>query len=352
MAGKGWGTDCPVVEELHEQPRQFSFIQAVRLLELSNPRAPRVGEGTDPDTEPVRLCASADMAFSSSDVVALKPQRLDPVTGKALPPELTVGSLSLMGARGALPLPMAQWIRDRERRGDVGPRNFLDLFHHRLLALRYRAKVARRVALDPRPPEQHLVASWLFALLGLGTPGLRERNPTLPSRVLLRYAGALARRPRSMATLEAVLRDYFSVEVKGHAFEGAWLALDAEQQTRLGQSGRNQRMGEAVLGQRVWDWQARFRLTLGPLRQGQLEDFLPHGRGLEVLRELVRFVVGPSMDFHLELWVKPEEVPRARLGQARLGWNAWLPAPGREEAGRVTLSTRFTRAAAPEGRAP
>ena len=353
MAGQGWGTDDSVVEkDLFQGARRFDFFQAVRLLEMLRQGAPRPGEGSEPDEEPVRLRASMDMSFAPSEVLALS--RGEGQECKR-PPVLTVSVPGLAGARGPLPLPVSQWVRDRERRGDTGPRDFLDLFHHRLLALRYRARMARRLALEPRPPEKHMVASWLFALMGLGTAGLRGQG-VLSERVLLRYAGALARRPRSMATLEAVLRDYFGVEVKGRSFEGAWLPLDEVQRTRLGRTGRNQRLGEAVLGRRVWDWQARFRLTLGPLSRKQFESFLPGERGLAELAELVRFMVGPAQDFHLELVVEPPEVPTARLGQARLGWSSWLPTyrhddwasvavpKVRNKEGRVTLSARYTRA--------
>ncbi|HEX8441582.1 type VI secretion system baseplate subunit TssG [Archangium sp.] len=344
MAGHGWATGRPVAEALFEAGYRFDFFQAVRLLALLRPEAPRPGEGASPDEEPVRLRASVDMGFPSSDVASVTPP-----SHEGAPPELTVHFLGLAGPHGPLPLPFAQWVRDRLRQGDTGPRDFLDLFQHRLLALRYRAHQARRVGQEVGSPETHGVAGWLYALMGLGLEGMRDRRPSsLPDRALLRYAGLLARRPRSLAVLEAVVSDFFGVPARSRSFEGAWLPLDEEQQTRLGVTGHNQRLGEAVLGSRVWDQQARFVLVLGPLGRAELEDFLPGGHGLASLGELVRFVAGTSLDFDLELVVAPSEVRGTRLGDgARLGWSSWMkprPGPAPRE-GHITLTARHTRPA-------
>jgi type VI secretion system protein ImpH len=57
--------------------------------------------------------------------------------------------------------------------------------------------------------------------------------------------------------------------------------------------------------------------------------FLPESRAVRELRDLVRFCVGPVMQFDVQLVLKAEEVPWSRLGDEspagpRLGWCAWL----------------------------
>src|SRR5207253_1220382 len=120
------------------------------------------GRGVQPRQEPVRLRASVEMAFPPSDIVQVeRPSR------PGAPPELTVAFLGLGGALGPMPRPFSQLLRDRTRAGDTGLRDFLDIFHHRLLSQMYQARQLRRVWLEAGPPEAHAVARYLYSFMGL-----------------------------------------------------------------------------------------------------------------------------------------------------------------------------------------
>ena len=94
--------------------------------------------------------------------------------------------------------------------------------------------------------------------------------------------------------------------------------------------GLNNQLGvTAVLGDRVWDVQSRFRMRLGPLTYAQYCRFLPCGDGLEPICHLVRTYVGSEFDFDVQPVLKAGEVPFTRIGSGmevkpRLGWNMWL----------------------------
>ncbi|REG28835.1 type VI secretion system protein ImpH [Archangium gephyra] len=331
MAPHGRRRAPGVAQELFESGHRFDFFQAMRLLRLLRPK------------EPVRLRASVDMAFPASDIVQVKPPARP---GGA--PEMTVAFLGLGGVQGPLPRPFAQQLRDRTRVGDTGLRDFLDIFHHRLLSLLYQGRVRRRVWLEPGVPEAHDVARYLYALLGLGTRGTRGRLE-VEDRLLLRYAGLLAHRPVSLEALRAMLSDALGVAVRPRAPRGAWMELEEEQRTRLGPTGRNQRLGQgAVLGGRAWLEQAGVELELGPLGWRRYVDLLPGGRGLGTLRSLTRFALGPGPEVRLVLAVRTAELPEQPLGAPsgpRLGWTSWLRArPGQRGTQAVALSPRHMSA--------
>jgi type VI secretion system protein ImpH len=244
------------------------------------------------------------------------------------PPTLVVNFLGLAGVLGPLPLPVTELVLEREWQHDTALRDFLDLFNHRLVSILARARKRYRPALTWKPPDQGPFARCGFAFLGLGTAGLAGRM-AVPDRSLLQYAGLLVQQPRSQIGLEILLAHYFEVPVAVHPFAGRWLTLDAEEQTALGRSGRNQILGgvngSAVLGARIWDQESGFELRLGPLHLHQFLAFLPIGRAFGALVDLVRFYAGNGLDVTVRLTLRAGEVPPCRLGWGpRLGWSSWL----------------------------
>ncbi len=152
---------------------------------------------------------------------------------------------------------------------------------------------------------------------------------------LIRYAGLLAQRPRCAANLQALLGDFFQLPVEIRQFQGQWLRLDKENQSRLGvEDGACELERNLVLGDRVWEVQSKIRVRLGPLSYEQFLEFLPdrtpapERKSFFLLSHLTRLFVGPELDFDAQLVLKREETPECQLtGDARgprLGWNTWL----------------------------
>jgi type VI secretion system protein ImpH len=214
---------------------------------------------------------------------------------------------------------------------------FFDLFNHRLLSLFYRAWEKHhfpvRYQLAAARTQTDDLTAYLFDVIGLGTAGLRGRM-TVPDHALLRYAGLFAQRPRCVASLRAILHDYFGVPVEIQEFIGAWHRLKPENKADLESAGLNNCLGlGAIAGDMIWDPQGRFRVQLGPLKLDEFAAFLPGQEATTKLHDLVRFFVGPVLDFEVQLILQADEevdeVPWPILGgdsevAPRLGWSAWL----------------------------
>lgn len=347
MGALGWGKNHSVGDWLYEEPYGFDFFQAVRLLELASPDSSPVGEGAEPAREAVRFRSGVGLDFPASDVAEVRP----PETPSS-PARMTVNFMGLAGATGPLNTPSTELIIERAWHGDEAPRDFLDIFNHRLVSLLYRTRKLHRVALDNAAPGQDRAASYLYSVAGLGAASLRGRMQ-VKDRALLFYAGLLGQQPRSMTGLEALLSHYFGVRAVGVPFKGRWRSLEESQWTRIGESGQNMRLGvDAVAGTRVWDEEGAFEIELGPLTRAQFEDFLPTGWAFRPICDLVRFYVGDELDFSFRLRLAAREVPSARLperrgareGGVRLGWSAWLTPPDTEEDSQVVVSPASLRA--------
>jgi type VI secretion system protein ImpH len=321
MASRNWGTNRPLVDLLFDEAYRFEFYQAMRLLERLRPESVAVGEGSNPAVEVARFKSRVSMSFPASDIDSIKPGK------DGGPPEMAVNFMGLAGAFGPMPNPYVELLIERETRGDTTFRDFLDLFNHRLLSIMYRIRKVSRVGMEIKSPDQVPFANYLYALMGLGTRGLRDRMD-VRDRAWLYYTGLMTQKPHSILGLERVLSHYFGVTVKGRQFRGRWQPLERDQWTIIGAQGQNQVLGEsAVLGTRAWDQQTKFTLVVGPLKLKDFEEFLPAGSRFQPVVEMTRFYTGRELDFEINLVIKALEVPPAVLSAKsgpRLGWTSWI----------------------------
>jgi type VI secretion system protein ImpH len=277
-----------------------------------------------PDQEVARFGASSSLAFPEGEVA-----RLDPPSGD-VPARVVVSFMGLTGPQAVLPIEYTCLVADRARRGDTVLRDFLDIFHHRMLALFYRAwEKSHFFAAQERGADDRL-AEYVAALCGLGPAEARAALPA-DHRSLLFYTGLLAPQQRSAAALEQLIGDYFDVQASVEQFTGGWYAIDARTQCAVGEErGESEQLGlGAVIGDAVYDPQAAARIRLGPLSRDRYDEFLPGGTSRRELRELVRLFVGDTLDVELQLVLNADEVPPCRLGEPpdaplALGWYTWL----------------------------
>jgi type VI secretion system protein ImpH len=317
---------------------RFELFQLVRLLERAarteqhaGERRAGIGEDGPLETEPVRFRGVVSHRFPKGPVRGERPRSPGTV-------ELLTAVLGLTGPDGVLPRHYTALLMERVRRRDFALRDFLDLFHHRLLSLFYRAWRKHQIPVDyeRRALEGHeyddLFTRCLLALVGLGTPGLRGRDE-LPDALFLKYAGHFSARTRPASVLEAMLVERFGVPIEVAQFEPQWLRIDVDARSTLPRgdedSGYNCLGIDVVVGDRVRDLQGRFRVRIGPIPYARFTNFAPGGRERALLVRIVRAYVGPEFDYELQLLLEPQEVPECRLDSAasaemRLGWNAWV----------------------------
>jgi type VI secretion system protein ImpH len=337
MAGSGRRFAATVIDELYRDPSRFGFFQAVRLLEAAGRGKGRaaVGGDTHPRDEAVRFRSSVSLEHPVSEVARLVPG--DDETG----PDLSVAFMGLVGPSGVLPEHYTEHLIGVMRQKNSAFRDFLDMLSHRSVSFFYQAwaRQSLPVAMERRhagEPGADAMGTILGALVGLGTPGLSGDQP-FGRDLALHHAGQLSNRRRSAATVRALVEALLAKPVEVRQFQGAWLPMEPEARTRLPSVmqpfGQHARLGQdAILGVRAWDVQAGFTVRAGPLTHDEFLGLMPDGDRLNRLVELVRFVVGPAQRFGVQLVLRADEVPRARLASAsgalaqgtRLGWDAWL----------------------------
>jgi type VI secretion system protein ImpH len=303
---------------LADAPYRHDFYQTLRRLECLHDPKPRWGKARRPVDEPIRLGQDPDLSFAPAPLASF-----DRGTG-GRPPRLQVRLFGLLGPNGPLPIHITEYARDRLRQsGDPTLTRFLDLFHHRFLALFYRAWAQAQPHVNHDRPAEDRFAAYLGAFLGIAPATFRGRD-TVPDLAKFFHVGALIRHTRNAEGLRAILQHFFRVPVEIEQFVGDWMPLATEQRTYLGRDAAVLGVA-AVAGSRIWDRQHKFRLWVGPLTLAAYESFLPGGTQLRKLVDWVRLYVNVELRWDVRLTLKKEEVPHTRLGAGRrLGWTTWL----------------------------
>jgi len=303
----------------------FEFFQAVRLLGRLYSGRRAVGGFGDPAAEIAHFSARPAIAFPASEIYAID------LPGDR-PARLVVNFFGLIGPLGVLPYHLTLLTAERGRARDRGLRDFLDIFQHRLLSLFYRAWEKYHFTAVYEQNRRDAVTEHLRDFIGLGLNAFRNKSP-VPDESLLYYGGLLAPQPRSAVALQHMLEDYLDVPVEVEQFVGGWYGLAASSQCTLGEGeemGAADQVGlGAVVGDEIWDQQARVRIRLGPLTREQYQRFLPGGSAHETLRSIVRFFSHDQFDFDVQLLLARQDVPRCVLGgddaqSPPLGWSTWL----------------------------
>jgi len=310
------------------------FVPLVALLEQLTAGAVRVGGDGPPSEEAIRFRHDPSLTFSSGDVSQLRlVPRVDEWGQSHGGPkhvfEVVTTFLGLTGASSPLPGYMVEEIAQEDPDRPLR-QHFLDLFHHRLLSLLYRALTRYMPEAEATRAGDDVWTRRVLALAGLDT---YERGPSVGLSVsqLLRLAPLLSARARTGRTLELALSDVLredlgEARVTVRQFAGSWVEVDSEQRMMLGKL--NSHLGRtSMLGGKLFDRAGKFIIGISPLDGGTYHRLLPEGDLSPLVREVVALVVRDPLECALELGVHEDVLGAFQLKKknaARLGRNTYL----------------------------
>ncbi len=317
---------APVLEAA---PRS-TFFHIVALLERLSMDAARVGGDGPASAERIRFRHDYELNFSAGDISGLRVVPMPRGPEAHLDPpipmfEVRTTFLGLTGTISPLPLYIAEEVLHEDDQNPVR-RDFLDIFHHRLISLFYRA-VSKYT-----PAREHLSGradTWMRRALFLTNldPEINTRDVDVHPSVLVRLAPLLAGRgrgPRVLAlALREVLADALAPDGSVHIeqFAGGWIDVDEDQRMAIGVS--NCALGsEAILGRRAYDQSGRFSVRIGPLHGHNYERFLRDGDLLPAVKSVVELCCKEALDFDVKLELAADAVPSFTLsakGSSELG---------------------------------
>ncbi len=318
-----------IPDGLQQAPERYTLFAALRLIEAAASGSPRLGRSRRPGEDGVRLAQLPSLRFAPGELTSIQ---------SGTPPRLYSEGFGLFGPNGPLPLHLTEYADERRRLNqDPGLADFLNLFHHRLASLFYRAWADAAPAVEADRPDNRFFW-YLGSLAGLGMPGVVGRD-TVGDRARLHRVGRYAAQARPQEGLEDILEDHFGLPVNIEPFSAGWLEIPPRERLALGRSSPVGRLGrDANLGRRSWQCQFSFRIVLRDLSRDQYEALMPGERGLAELGDLTRAYIGEELRWDVELHLRPGEAPPLRLSRgARLGLSTWLGRRARHAGARVRV---------------
>lgn len=315
-------------EQIEQHAKRYSFYKLVYKLERLHPNAPPVGQTGPAADERVRLRGDTSLVFHSSDIhgVDLKKKYGDDVERA----QVTTTFMSLYGSTSPLPAYFVEQFAQNEYQGREQPiREFLDVFHHRLLSLVYRSWSKYRFGVRYLKGGADTFTQRMFCTVGLD--GFRQHDTPIDRFLFLRYAPLLAAKSRSVRGLNVVLDDLFgTMGVKIRQFVGHWTLIEKPYRNKVGVM--NHQLGQSLtIGKWIFDGSGRYTIILGPLGYDEYLSFLPGGHRRPMLRGVCSTFTRGMYDVMLELHVKTDAAPRFQLAAPRastMGRTAWLGGSG------------------------
>jgi type VI secretion system protein ImpH len=305
--------------EVEAAPHAHDLFQVLRKLDARAAPHPRLGRAWHPAGEPVRIGQQPSLAFAPAALAHAS------ATEAGLP-ELSIYSFGLFGPNGPLPLHLTEYARNRARNHDDPTLcAFIDLFHHRLTLLFYRAWAEAQPTVSADRGGDSPFDRYMACLANVGLASLPASHP-VSAHALYGMAGRLVRRTRDVHGLHCILAQRLQLPVRILEWVPQWLVLDPRDRASLDASAPGARLGAgATIGVAARDAASKFEILLGPLTLEQFRTLLPGSQTMHELVAWVRAYVGREFAWDLRLEIANEAIAPLRLGDpVPLGWGSWL----------------------------
>ena len=327
-------TDNPMINCLVDQTHEFSFYQAVLLLEKHYQKElgkdfVAVGENKYAHQERIEFSVSPSLAFPKSDIAEITALEKE---GKSYS-RVETNFLGLHGSSSPLPASYTEKLTGRD--SDDNPvKDFFDFFHNRYTSMLYRVWKKYRYYVQYQSGAEDAFSGRMLHLAGLSSV-MQDKDVTELDRAkLLSYVSQLSTRTRSPKVISGIVSHYFSLSsVKIEEWVYRRVQIDECQRNKLNRE--NCVLGQSFhLGQSLPDLNGKFNLCIDDIDFDTYRKFSYSGELHKVLIGLMRFILRDPMCWDLQLNVNLDTIPENCLGQGKgnlLGQTVWLGKPTRKD---------------------
>lgn len=275
-------------------------------------QSPLLGDGLNPKHDLVSIQSHITFGHKASGVQ----QVVQMADGKY---NVLLNNLSLAGMYGALPDTYGEEIANRKNQ-DM--RDFLDIFHHRLMGLLYRFYRKNRIFLGSKNVKNNIIGKILHNITGLS---LFQKQFQFQETGIFPLFNLFWKNGTSISGVQELIRGYFHLKTTVVPFLGGWIYPDKDVLSYLNKS--YQALGKSLfIGRKTWDDTYGFTICIGPMDFEKYVSFIPPTQqNFPILKQLLFYYIDNSYHVRLQLHLKSDAVPTLRLGkQSYLNFTSWL----------------------------
>ncbi len=328
MASQDRSTASHIIYDLINHSEQYSFFQAVQLLnDYNHLVSDKGGQELFKETL-IQFSVNPQLSYNKSDIEQISIQETD----ESWVATITINFLGLYGSVSPLPAFYSEGIIQAKHDEDL-TKSFMDLFNHRMISLVYKCwekyRYYKQFKNQYETTDKRIFdpfTNWMFALCGLIRPEQRNGSQVDWNR-LLPFIGMLGMRCHSASMIESILRFYFKFDTFFICSNiKRFVQIDGDQQNRLGKQCATL-SHDLVLGQEIEDRSGKFRIKITKLSYECFVKFLPDGEYYIALKEIIDYILRDQLEYDIELQLVEQEVPTLSLShhnQEKLGWSTWV----------------------------
>jgi type VI secretion system protein ImpH len=321
--------------------KRLPFVVLIGWLQRLLAAPSQLGADGTALAEAVRFRHDPELCFHDADVVAA-----ELIESPSAPSfvQLTTSFAGLTGAASPLPPTLVEHLCRDDNDETTVQREFLDLFHHRLLALFYRGRLKFDLPRSSAPDGVGRTLDWVLLLAGLA-PEHAERLTLLSRAQLLTLSPLLVCYPANAERIAVALRFVFAdllvgAEVHIAELRGAFATLEPSSRVRLGVDARLGR--SSTLGARAPSPAHELAVQLGPLALEACARLAPGGDRHRALAAVATLFCPETIRVAVELTTRSTPFSQLGAGGALLGRDTWLHGRARPRAVRFVLHPAHT----------
>ncbi len=308
----------PTPKETPTRPVEgIGYLNFLRAIEQRSGGKPRIGENTSLREETVNIGQDPLMAFPLHDLNRL-------MDGKRGLPEVRNNIIGFFGSNGALPLDITEEVYRWAESGDMAFVRFTDIFATRFQQLFFRAWSDSRAITQFDHPDGDRFATYVGAVLGIGTPAFQDRD-SLNDLNKLALAPLAIGRVKSPRKLQQMLEKDLGADIHVEEHVPVWIAFEDDARNALGMAGSS--LGrDMYLGARAQSVEEKIVLHIHTETLDEYRAFLPGGTSHARLHDIVNWYLGAAYEVNVSLTLPADQVQAAKIGEsAELGWMAVMP---------------------------
>lgn len=328
MGGKDWEQNSSLTHQLFSQSRDFSFIQAYRLINLFLKQELGDSYLCDDAIQQIKIRPELSLEFPRSDISQINLLNYD----DKLRCQITATFLGLYGSSSPLPSFYTEDLFRDQVEDNQLTREFIDIFNNHLYQLFFKIWDSHQLSYQVLEAKNPSYLAYLYRFGGVEDIETQRFIPTQYN--FLRYLGILGHLPRSALGLKTILADLIEISaVEILQCVDSVLDIPFEQRLCLGVNG-NLLGDNSHVGSQIISASHAFTVRIGPVTQFEFRSLLPESEKFQTINQVVSSYIDQPLTYNIELVVCGEQLSSVVLGDKScscLGHNTWLFANGTEK---------------------